>query len=81
MSYYTPRNCLGPGDFYPTETKEEQEYEERWEKFCFDYIPSLGDPKLEEVLENGDEDKDEEIMRLWDEYQTREDEIRDMWLS
>lgn len=68
--HVTPRTCPGPGDLWrlsPAEEKREERYERLWEQFVENYIPRLGNPRVEEVLELGIDD-DPEVDRLFDQF-------------
>ena len=68
--HVTPRTCPGPGDLWrmsPAEEKREERYERLWEQFVENYVPNLGNPRVEEVLELGIDD-DPEVDQLFDEF-------------
>ncbi len=68
--HVTPRTCPGPGDLWrmsPAEEKREERYERLWEQFVENYVPRLGNPRVEEALELGIDD-DREVDRLFDEF-------------
>jgi hypothetical protein len=51
----------------PAEEKREERYERLWEQFVENYVPRLGNPRVEEALELGIDD-DREVDRLFDEF-------------
>lgn len=68
--HVTPRTCPGPGDLWrmsPAEEKREARYERLWEQFIENYVPRLGNPRIEEVLELGIDD-DPEVDQLFDQF-------------
>lgn len=68
--HVTPHTCPGPGDLWrmsPAEEKREERYERLWEQFVENYVPNLGNPRIEEVLELGIDD-DPEVDQLFDQF-------------
>lgn len=67
----TPRTCPGPGDLWQPSWQEEKhqaEYERLLERFFEEYIPRYCDERINELAENGEDERHPEIEPLFDEF-------------
>lgn len=67
----TPRTCPGPGDlWHPSwqEEKREAEYERLLEKFFEEYIPRYCDKRINQLAEDGEDERHPEIEPVFDKY-------------
>ena len=68
---YTPRTCPGPGDLWQRswqEEKREAEYERLLEKFFEEYIPRYCDKRINQLAEDGEDERHPEIEPIFDAY-------------
>ena len=69
--HVTPRTCPGPGDLWQPSWQEEKrqaEYERLIEKFFEKYIPECCDEGINQLAENGEDERHPEIEPVFDEY-------------
>ena len=69
--HVTPRTCPGPGDLWQMSWQEEKrqaEYERLVEDFFEKYIPRYCDERINQLAENGEDERHPEIEPVFDEY-------------
>lgn len=69
--HVTPRTCPGPGDLWQPswqEEKRQERYEELLEEFFWKYVPGYCDDRINELVENGEDERHPEIEPLFDEF-------------
>lgn len=69
--HVTPRTCPGPGDLWHLswqEEKRQERYERLVEDFFEKYIPRYCDERINELAENGEDERHPEIEPIFDEY-------------
>lgn len=67
--HVTPRTCPGPGDLWQLswrEEKRQERYEELLEEFFWKYVPEYCDDRINELVENGEDERHPEIEPLFD---------------
>lgn len=66
-----PRTCPGPGDLWQPswqEEKHQERYERLVEDFFEKYIPRYCDERINQLAEEGEDERHPEIEPLFDEY-------------
>ena len=73
--HMNPRCCPGPGDLWqltPEEERRQAEYERLVEYFFEKYIPRYCDEHINELADNGEDERHPEIEPIFDKFLNEE---------